>query len=38
MLNDERKERIFRIFKNLFRISLDKLENFNKKRLYEDGI
>lgn len=35
---NERREKIFRIFKNLFRISMDKLEETNKKALYEDGI
>jgi hypothetical protein len=36
-LNEERRERILSIFKNLFRSSLDRIENVNKKKLYEDG-
>jgi len=37
-ISSEGREKIFRIFKALFRASLDKLENLNKKKLYEDGI
>jgi len=37
-INRERREKIMRIFKNLFRSSLDRIENVDKKMLYEDGI
>ena len=32
-----KKEKILRIFQNLFRNALDKVEAHDKKKLYEDG-